>query len=129
MGTVVSCPECGHANDLAVPLPRRMGVLTPFLWGMAPVGLWVIHLVRDALVGTRSAPDTRSALVACLLVGAVITGVLRYKMFRHEPEMGREPRPLGVKAALSAGAGVVFVAGNVMILLVVVLAFALITGR
>jgi len=119
-GTVVMCPECGHATDLARPLPRLMGWFEPVFWGMVPAGLSVLAFVFEAVTGTAFGAIGLVFGAACLLVGAATAGGFTLERFVFEPARGRAPRPLWVRLALSMCAAAASLVVNAAILLAVV---------
>ncbi len=106
-GTVVSCPECGQANDLAVPLPRRIRSFEPILCGLIPVALFVLCLTFGKLFGVWNKTAVMFLLLAAVFSGGIAAGALTYQMLVRRPAMCRAPCPFWTKIALTACAGAV----------------------
>ncbi len=118
-GTVVTCPECGQANDLAISRPARVNVFAPFLWAMIPWALCVVCMHFDFGQG-GSSKRTKAFLAATALIsGAITAGILTYTKTGREPERGRPPRTLWARLALSVCAVVASVVVNALLMFVI----------
>jgi len=87
----------------------------PVFWG---TGVFAVNLVWMGMNGmpvTGRAELVVGMTIFGLLAGAITAGVLRYRLFRHDPGMGRTPLPLGTRLALSACAVAVTTVFNVAI--------------
>lgn len=119
-GTVVSCPECGQANDLAIPMPARVKLAPPFLWAMIPVALSSLLLKASVFLSNGVALRTTVLFVtAGVLGGAITAGVLMYRVTEREPKLRGAPRPHGGRLVLTVSAFVLSMAFNAIAMFVV----------
>jgi len=128
-GTVVSCPECAHANDLAIPLQSKSGASSVFFWDKIPAALCALCVMLDRTVGTGSGRTTAMLFVAGLIGGALTAAVLTYKLMGREPQTGQPMRPRWRRLVHWVNAAVVSLVVNAALLIILLVAFGTISLR
>ena len=122
-GTIVTCPECGHANDIAAPLPNRApargragDVIVPFLWGLVPGTLCAVGMRLDLWIDSRGSWRLIVLAVAGPVAGAITAGVLMFRRTGRAAENSRERSPLWARVmfmvcAMAGSVGIYAVLG------------------
>ena len=126
VGTVVTCPECSHENNLAVSPQVRENVFTPLAWATLPMAPCALYIATEILLGIKFGYVAGFLLALGFIGGATTAVVLVHKAIGRQLETGHAPMRRGDRPALAMTFGLVSVVINAVAIAAVYVAVALI---